>query len=148
MKGTPVIAALLAVLFSGFAAGQQTFETLDDPQQQERYAALIQEVRCLTCLNRSIAESETPLARDLRREIRELIAGGASDEEVVAFLTDRYGDFVLYRPPLRPRTVPLWAAPIVLLGIGVLVFAVVLRKRVAQPIDDDDDDEDEEEVNA
>ena len=150
MRLTPVIAALFAVFVSSLVVGQQAFETLEDPQQQERYAALIQEVRCLTCLNRSIAESETPLARDLRREIRELIAGGASDEEVVAFLTDRYGDFVLYRPPLRPRTVPLWAAPIVLLGVGVIVFAVILRRRLSQPIDDDDDDDDEdtEEVGA
>lgn len=147
MKLKPVIAAALAVLLAASAAAQEAFETLEDPQQQARYTAIIQEVRCLTCLNRSIAESETPLARDLRREIRELIAGGASDEEVVAFLTERYGDFVLYRPPLRPRTVPLWAAPIVLLGIGAIVFAVILRRRLAQPIDDDDEDESDE-VNA
>ena len=149
MKQLPLIAALMAALLAGLAAAQQSYETLEDPEQQARYASLIQEVRCLTCLNRSIAESETPLARDLRREIRELIESGASDAEVVSFLTERYGDFVLYRPPLRPRTVPLWAAPIVLLGIGGIVFAIVLRRRLAQPIDDDDDDDDDtQEVNA
>ena len=131
-----------AITLAGPLAAQQAFETLEDPQQQARYQALIQEVRCLTCLNRSIAESDTPLANDLRREIRELIAGGASDAEVAAFLTERYGDFVLYRPPLRPRTVPLWAAPAIFLGIGAVAFAVVLRRRLAQPIDDDDDDND------
>jgi len=130
------------------ATGQQPFEALADPGQQARYMALIQEVRCLTCLNRSIAESDTPLANDLRREIRELIESGASDAEVTAFLTERYGDFVLYRPPLRPRTYALWAAPILFLGIGVIIFAVVLTKRRRQPIDDDDDDDADDEVNA
>ena len=144
LRRAPFFAALSAVLLAGLSFAQQGYETLDDPEQQARYAALIQEVRCLTCLNRSIAESETPLARDLRREIRELIEGGASDAEVVGFLTERYGDFVLYRPPLRPRTLALWAAPIVLLGVGVVVFALVLRRRLGQPIDDDDADDAEE----
>lgn len=141
MKRTGITTAILAVLLAGAAIAQRPFETLEDPEQQARYQAFIQEVRCLTCLNRSIGESDTPLASDLRREIRELIAGGASDEQVVAFLTERYGDFVLYRPPLRPRTVPLWAAPIVFLGIGLISFAVVLQRRMRQPIDDDDDDD-------
>lgn len=143
MRTTLIVAAMLAAFLSAAANGQEAFESLADPQQQARYAAIIKEVRCLTCLNRSIAESETPLARDLRREIRELIESGASDAEVSEFLTDRYGDFVLYRPPLRPRTVPLWAAPAVFLGIGLIAFAVVLRRRMRQPIEDEDDDDDE-----
>lgn len=126
------------------AGGQIPFEALEDPDQQARYMALIQEVRCLTCLNRSIAESDTPLANDLRREIRELIESGASDAEVTGFLTERYGDFVLYRPPLRPRTYLLWAAPVLFLGIGALVFGLVLARRLRQPIDDDDDDTSDE----
>lgn len=139
-----VIAATWILLTCASSYGQQPFESLADPEQQARYAALIQEVRCLTCLNRSIAESDTPLAHDLRREIRELIEGGASDAQVVSFLTERYGDFVLYRPPLRPRTYALWAAPVLFLGIGAIVFAVVLTRRLRQPIDDDGDDASEE----
>ncbi|HMB73893.1 MAG TPA: cytochrome c-type biogenesis protein [Gammaproteobacteria bacterium] len=143
MKRAGTFAALAAAFLSSPGA-QETFETLDDPEQQARYQALIHEVRCLTCLNRSIAESETPLANDLRREIRERIAGGASDAEVADFLTERYGDFVLYRPPLRPRTALLWAAPIVFIGIGGVVFALVLRRRLGQPIDDDEEPDSEE----
>ncbi|MGD2166693.1 MAG: cytochrome c-type biogenesis protein CcmH [Gammaproteobacteria bacterium] len=144
MSALRFIAAVWILLPCAASFGQQPFETLSDPQQQARYAAIIQEVRCLTCLNRSIAESDTPLARDLRREIRELIESGASDDEVVSFLTERYGDFVLYRPPLRPRTYALWAAPILFLGIGAIVFAIVLTKRLRQPIDDDEDEASDE----
>jgi cytochrome c-type biogenesis protein CcmH len=135
------IAAVCLLIGAVTAHAQVPFEALEDPEQQARYMALIQEVRCLTCLNRSVAESDTPLAHDLRREIRELIEGGASDSEVADFLTERYGDFVLYRPPLRPRTYLLWAAPILFLGIGAVVFGIVLARRLRQPIDDDDDDD-------
>jgi cytochrome c-type biogenesis protein CcmH len=147
MQPLRIVAAACFLLAWPLSFGQQPFEALADPQQQARYMALIQEVRCLTCLNRSIAESDTPLANDLRREIRELIEGGASDAQVTNFLTERYGDFVLYRPPLRPRTYALWAAPIVFLGIGAIIFAMVIAKRLRQPIDDDEDDE-RDEVNV
>jgi cytochrome c-type biogenesis protein CcmH len=135
---TCLVATLLLV---ASALGAEPFESFEDPELQARYLALIQEVRCLTCLNRSIAESETPLAADLRREIRELMADGASDKEVQDFLTARYGDFVLYRPPLRPSTIPIWIAPAVMLLVGSVVFVRVVRKRLAQPIDDDDAEE-------
>lgn len=140
MRRAVIFVVLLSLQAGVPVAAQQPFESLEDPAQQARYMALIQEVRCLTCLNRSIAESDTPLANDLRREIRELIEGGASDAEVTSFLTQRYGDFVLYRPPLRPRTYLLWAAPILFLSIGAVVFGLVMAKRLRQPIDDDDDE--------
>jgi cytochrome c-type biogenesis protein CcmH len=129
---------LLACMAISFAQGIDEFEGFDDPALQERYSAIIREVRCLTCLNRSIAESETPLAADLRREIRELIAGGATDEEVVRFLTDRYGDFVMYRPPVKPTTWALWGAPVFFLAIGALAFGRILIVRMRQPIEDDE----------
>jgi cytochrome c-type biogenesis protein CcmH len=141
MRKSRITAAAGVFLLCAAVFGQQPFETLSDPEKQARYQALIHEVRCLTCLNRSIGESDTPLANDLRREIRELIEAGATDEEVTDFLTERYGDFVLYRPPLRPRTYALWAAPILFLGLGAVIFGVVLAKRLRQPIDDDDDSE-------
>lgn len=137
-------ATCVAVCALGLLAGArlfavEEFESLSDPEQQARYLAIIHEVRCLTCLNRSIAESETPLAHDLRREIRDLIAAGKSDQEVADFLVARYGDFALYRPPMRPRTWALWFGPIVFLGVGALVFAGVVRRRMRQPIEDDED---------
>ena len=129
---------VLSLLLSVSLGAAEEFESLDDPELQSRYMAIIHEVRCLTCLNRSIAESETPLAHDLRREIRELIASGKSDREVVGFLTSRYGDFVMYRPPVAPRTWALWFGPIVVLGAGAVVFASIVRRRMRQPIEDDD----------
>ena len=135
-----LIAVLVAALITVSASAVEDFESLADPEKQARYAEIIKEVRCLTCLNRSIAESETPLAHDLRREIRDLIEAGASDSEVVDFLTARYGDFVMYRPPVRPRTYALWAGPIVFLLFGAIIFAAVLRRRTRQPIEDDEVD--------
>jgi cytochrome c-type biogenesis protein CcmH len=130
--------ALLGVAWLATAAfAVEDYETLPDPEQQARYSVITHEVRCLTCLNRSIADSETPLANDLRREIRELIASGSSDEEVIAFLTERYGDFIMYRPPVRPRTWALWGGPFVFLLIGAAVFGRIVYRRMRQPIEDD-----------
>jgi len=132
-----VLVMLCAAWLASASLAAEEYETLPDPEQQARYAALIQEVRCLTCLNRSIADSETPLANDLRREIRELIASGKTDAEVVEFLTARYGDFVMYRPPLNPRTWALWAGPFAFLLIGAAVFGRIVYRRMRQPIEDD-----------
>lgn len=131
--------AVIALCTLGIASAAEQYESFDDPVLQARYQKLTNEVRCLTCLNRSIAESTTPLAADLRREIRELLANGASDAEVVDFLTARYGDFVMYRPPFRPGTWVLWGGPAAFLLVGALIFARVVRSRMKQPIEEDDD---------
>jgi cytochrome c-type biogenesis protein CcmH len=128
------LALLLAVGTAGAIGPEPAFE---DPALEAEYQALIREVRCLVCQNQTIADSTAPLAADLRREIRELMANGASREDVVRFLVDRYGDFVLYRPPVQPTTWVLWAAPTVLSLLGLLVFARTVRKRLRQPIDDE-----------
>lgn len=120
------------------AAGVDAEPPIEDPVVREQYEELIREVRCLVCQNQTIADSNAPLAADLRREIREMMVAGSSTEQVTQFLTARYGDFVLYRPPLRPTTWALWAAPAVLVGLGLLVFARVLRQRLKQPIDADE----------
>lgn len=109
----------------------------DDPVLNERYQTLIHEVRCMKCQNQTIADSPIDVAADLRRQIHRMIADGASDAEIADYLTARYGDFILYRPPLKPVTWPLWGAPIVLLGIGAVVFARVVRAHLRQPIDED-----------
>jgi cytochrome c-type biogenesis protein CcmH len=109
----------------------------DDPVLNQRYWSLIREIRCPKCLNESIADSSAPVAADLRREVHRLLAGGASDQEVVDFLTARYGDFVLYRPRLVPATYALWAGPFLFLAIGSVVFWRVLRARRDQSLDTD-----------
>jgi cytochrome c-type biogenesis protein CcmH len=109
----------------------------DDPVLNDRYRALIREVRCPKCQNESIADSHAPVAADLRREIREQLAAGATDQQVIDFLLARYGDFVLYRPRVNPTTWALWAGPFVLLGLGAVVFLRILRTRSAQPLDEE-----------
>ena len=90
-----------------------------DAELEKRVHAFSQQVRCLVCQNETLADSRAELAVDLRREIREQMKAGRSDEEITAFLTERYGDFVLYRPPLKPSTYPLWFGPFVLLAGGL-----------------------------
>lgn len=98
-----------------------------DPASQQRYLDLIKEVRCLVCQNLTIADSNEGLAQDLRREIRNMIDAGQSDEEIVEFLVSRYGDSILYRPPVQANTWPLWAAPLVLVIVGTIVFLAVVN---------------------
>ncbi|HKQ82114.1 MAG TPA: cytochrome c-type biogenesis protein [Steroidobacteraceae bacterium] len=111
-----------------------------DPVQQARYERLASELRCLVCQNETIKDSNADLAADLRRELREQLQAGKSDAEIRQFLTDRYGDFVLYKPPLTARTVLLWAAPLLLLLIGLIAAGVVIVRRSRLPLADDDVD--------
>jgi cytochrome c-type biogenesis protein CcmH len=133
---TGIVPALLLLLASAVGAAD-TDEGFEDPVLNERYRALIREVRCPKCQNESIADSDAPVAADLRREIRKQIAAGASDEDVTQFLLARYGDFVLYRPQVKPTTWALYAGPFVLLAVGGVVFWRILRTRSAQPLDED-----------
>jgi cytochrome c-type biogenesis protein CcmH len=119
-----------ALLMSALAVAIDTGRAFEDPVQQQRYERLIQDLRCLVCQNQSIADSNATLASDLRREVRDLMKAGRSDDEIRGFMTERYGDFVLYRPPLRPRTWLLWAAPVLLLLGGISIALTVIRRRV------------------
>lgn len=124
---------LLVALFMQGAHAIDTGQAFEDPALQARYERLTNELRCLTCRNFPIADSNVPLAADLRREVRELIAAGKSDEEILKFMTDRYGDYVLYDPPVAPRTWVLWAAPILLLGGGVVAAVIVIARKSKLP---------------
>lgn len=126
--------ALAAFLVATTAFAVDTGRAFDDPAMQERYERLIGELRCLVCQNESIADSNAMLAGDLRREVRDMMQAGRTDLEIRAFMTERYGDFVLYRPPFVPRTWFLWAAPALLLvgGIGLGAFIVLRRVRAAR----------------
>lgn len=105
-----------------------------DPALQARYEKLTHELRCLVCQNETIADSNATLAADLRREVRGLMQAGKTDDEVRDFLTARYGDFVLYRPPVSERTWLLWTAPalLVLLGLALAARVIVKRARAAR----------------
>lgn len=109
-----------------------------DPVMNERYLNLIREIRCPKCLNESIADSDAPVAADLRREVRRLMGEGKSDGEIKDYLSARYGDFVLYRPRLSGATWALWAGPFVFLAVGGIVFWRIVRSRLGQSMDDEE----------
>jgi cytochrome c-type biogenesis protein CcmH len=129
MKSALLILFLLfSLAFSAVAKEAQPLA--DDAELEKRLMNLSHELRCLVCQNETLAESRADLADDLRREIREQMRAGKSDKEIIAFLTARYGDFVLYRPPVKPATYLLWFGPFVLLLAGlVLLFRYVKQRR-------------------
>jgi len=129
MKVFGILLILFATIASSvFAKDAQPIA--DDPQLEERVMAVSRELRCLVCQNETLADSRADLAVDLRNQIREQMKAGKSDKEVVAFVTARYGDFVLYRPPIRPSTYLLWFGPFIFLLAGlVLLFRYVKRRR-------------------
>jgi len=124
----------LAVL-AGPAPADEALPTLNDPVAAKREVELAKQLRCLVCQNETIADSRAGLAVDLRNKLREQMAAGKSDAEIIAFMTERYGDFVLYRPPLKATTVLLWVGPFLLLAVGLLVGwrAVRARAKAARP---------------
>jgi cytochrome c-type biogenesis protein CcmH len=101
----------------------------DSPQQESRFKQLSEELRCLVCQNQSLADSNAELALDLRRQVHDMIRSGSSDAEIIGFMTQRYGDFVLYRPPFRASTILLWAGPFVLFLLGMIVLGRLVRQR-------------------
>jgi cytochrome c-type biogenesis protein CcmH len=125
----PVVVSLVVIwaLLGGTVAASQSDEVNMDLDGRVR--AFARQVRCLVCQNETLADSQAGLADDLRREIRDQMRAGQTDDEIAAYLTQRYGDFVLYRPPLKPSTYVLWFGPFVLLGAGVLTLARLLTRR-------------------
>ncbi len=102
--------------------------------EEARYQELINQLRCLVCQNQTIAESNAPLAQDLRRQVQEMMRAGRSDAEIMHYLTERYGDFVLYKPPMKRTTWLLWAGPFGLLALALLTaFLIVRNSRKSRP---------------
>ena len=118
---------LLAALALGFAS--LAWSAAEDAAMEARFQSLSKELRCLVCQNQSLFDSPAELAADFRREIRAMMREGRNDEEIKAFLVARYGDFVLFRPPLKAKTYALWAAPFLLLGVGALAIVAIARAR-------------------
>lgn len=128
-----VLAALILCLALALPASAVTpDEILDDPALEARARALSLELRCLVCQNQSIDDSDAPLAKDLRVLLRERLKAGDSDKQVMSFLVDRYGEFILLKPTFGRHTLLLWGLPFVLLGIGIIIV-VMGRRKSRQP---------------
>jgi cytochrome c-type biogenesis protein CcmH len=129
-----LLAAGLLALAAGTAAAVQPDEILDDPGQEARARAITKELRCVVCQSESIDESNADIARDLRLLVRERIVAGDTNDEVLDFVVDRYGEFVLFRPPFTPGNAALWlSGPLLVLVGGALAFAFVRRRSRAAP---------------
>jgi len=130
--------SLLLVLANPVWAGDAA-PVGEDPAIEQRMVNLATDLRCLVCQNESLAGSHAELAEDLRKEIRVQMKAGKNDKEVIEYLTTRYGDFVLYRPPFKPLTYLLWLGPLLFLGIGVTAWSFTLKRRRAMqdaPVDE------------
>jgi len=129
--------AILLLLLPLTATAAIESHEFNNPEQQAAYESLTNELRCLVCQNQTIADSNAELAADLRRQVQEMLEQGQSREEIVQFMTDRYGDFVLYNPPLKTKTLLLWLGPVVflLIGLGALI-GIIRRKKAATPATD------------
>jgi cytochrome c-type biogenesis protein CcmH len=128
-----IIVFLLVFSFSAFAQVSAPPEPLvfANQQQQDRFDKLTLELRCLVCQNQNLADSDAPLAHDLRREVYEMLVAGQTNEQIKQFLVQRYGDFVLYRPPVQKNTYLLWLAPLILFLAGAWVLRISIKKRAA-----------------
>lgn len=131
---TRSLLVLALVLWSGLALAAVTpGEQLADPALEARARGIGRELRCLVCQNQSIDDSDADLARDLRLLVRERLVKGDSDAAVLSYITERYGDFVLLKPPVRPATVLLWAGPALFLAIGAAVLVLWRRRQLVEP---------------
>ena len=131
MRALFVIIATLLCAQLAFAI--DTAPAFEDPAQQARYDRVIRELRCLQCRSETIADSNATLAADLRRQVREMMAAGKTDQEIFQHMVDRYGDYVLYKPPMAARTWVLWGAPFFLLIGGAVVAGFVIARKSHLP---------------
>ncbi len=135
--------SLVLLGFAGAAAAIDAAQSVDangqlqDPALQTRFESITKDLRCLVCQNESIADSNVELARDLRRQVREMLVDGKSDAAIFDFMTDRYGEFVRFNPPLEPKTLLIWGAPFVMLLLGGVIIYRVVRHRSRMPVDDE-----------
>ena len=131
-KLTAILLGLCLVAATPVRAAVDLTDFGGNTELEERYQTLVTELRCLVCQNQTIADSNADLAKDLRREVRDMLVAGKTDDDIKDFMLERYGDFVLYKPPVKTTTVPLWVGPFVLLAIGLVVVAVMVLRRSRQ----------------
>ena len=123
-----LLGLLMGLMVLG-ASAKEAAPAAADPVLEARMVRIAAELRCLVCQNQTIADSNADLAVDLREQVRGLLRQGQSDEQILKYMTDRYGDFVLYRPPVKGTTLLLWFGPAVLLVGGLATLVIVLRRR-------------------
>ena len=133
-----VAVILFLILFAALASAKEATPMVADPEMEKTVNEISAELRCLVCQNQTIADSSAGLAVDLKNQVREMVETGQSQEEIVDYMVKRYGDFVLYRPPVKATTVLLWVGPFLLLLIGLTILVVNLRKRTALIKDGED----------
>lgn len=129
---TVVIFLFLIFIIPSVAWSKEAIPVAEDPEVEKRMLALTMDLRCLVCQNESIADSRAEFSNDIRREIREQIKANKNDQEIIQFLVDRYGDFVLYNPPIKPTTILLWFGPIALFIVGFGSLIIYLKRRRGQ----------------
>ena len=139
MKKFGLLLALMLLLPHSFSVSwaKEAVPVAEDPELERRMVALSEELRCLVCQNETIAASRADFANDVRREIREQMSANKSDKEIIDFLVARYGDFVLYRPPVKSSTMFLWFGPFLFLLLGAAALFVYLkrrRKQIEEPV--------------
>ncbi|MEP6884957.1 MAG: cytochrome c-type biogenesis protein [Gammaproteobacteria bacterium] len=132
-QAAPAVQAALAAAPAALDAHGQ----LRDPALQARFEQITKELRCLVCQNESIADSNAELAGDLRGQVQELLVAGKSDDAIFKYMTDRYGEFVRFSPPLETKTLFIWGAPFLMLVLGGVIVFRIVRKRASMPLDDD-----------
>ena len=126
IKRTFIIFGLICLIqfFSGYTFAVEPDEILENQKMELRARDISKNIRCMICQNQSIDESDAPLAKDLRILVRDLIKEGYQDEEIYSYLTDRYGDFILLKPPLKTSTYALWLLPVIFLIIGIFIIYI------------------------
>lgn len=126
-----IVLLVCSLLVAPMAVAKEAKPMVADPEMEKVVNEISAELRCLVCQNQTIADSSAGLAVDLKNQVREMVKRGQSQDEIVEYMVTRYGDFVLYRPPVKPTTMLLWAGPFLLLLIGLTVLVANLRKRAA-----------------
>ncbi len=129
-----ILAILLGLLLAGSVSAKEAPTVAEDPALERRVMVLAEELRCLVCQNQSLADSHAELAVDLKNQIREKMKAGMGEKQIVNYMVERYGDFVLYRPPVKASTLPLWIGPfVVLVGVLAGLFYYLRRRRTDAP---------------
>ena len=128
-----VVVFVVVIIFAPLTLAAEAMLEFDSPQQEARYLNLIDELRCMVCQNQNLADSNAALAQDLRNRTYDMLLKGRTDEEIVSYMVERYGDFVLYRPPFKLTTLVLWLGPVVFLVIAAVTIVLHTRRLRHQP---------------
>ena len=137
VRGRTSLLGLILWVGWGAALALDANGQLEDPALQARFENIAKDLRCVVCQNESIADSNVELAGDLRRQVREMLVAGKSDDAIFDFMTARYGDFVRFNPPLERKTMLIWGAPFIVLLVGIYIIIRVVRGRSRMPLDDE-----------